>query len=358
MLKNDNIKIIYENEAIKNNAQLINSLGNKFLIVSGKTGAKKSGALDDFLEALKDKEYYLFDEIGENPKVETILKVNDFIDNYDCVVGIGGGSALDASKIIANLKYNKALNEEELFKQNFENERLPLILIGTTAGTGSEVNRVSVLTKMNGRKSSIRHDKLYGTIALCDPKYTYSLPLSIAKTTGVDALAHALESYFSNKATAESKEFATQAIELLLPALKNINNLSKEDKNNLYLGSLYGGLSINLTGTAFPHNVGYYLTENFNVPHGFACAIFEEDLLNYEEENNKEYFDEFIKTIKMGKDELISLINSLLPENNISISEETLKEILPRWQDNNSVKNTYGKMNINDIEKILRKKFL
>ena len=60
----------------------------------------------------------------------------------------------------------------------------------------------------------------------------------------------------------------------------------------------------------------------------------------------------------MDKDELISLINSLLPENNISISEETLKEILPRWQDNNSVKNTYGKMNVNDIEKILRKKFL
>lgn len=358
MLKSDNVKIIFGNNVVKDNEELINSLGNKFLIVSGKSGAKKSGALDDFLETIKEKDYFIFDEIGENPKVETILKVNDFIDNYDCVVGIGGGSVLDASKIIASLKYNKSLNEEELYKQQFENDNLPLILIGTTAGTGSETNKVAVLSKANGRKSSIHHNKLYATVALCDPKYTYSLPLNTVKTTGVDALAHALESYFNNKATAASKEYAIKAIELALPALKNIENPTKEEKDNLYLASLYAGCAIDITGTCFPHNVGYYLTENFNVPHGFACAIFEEDLLNYEEKNNKEYFNEFIKKTKTNKDELISLINSLLPENNISISEETLKEILPRWQDNNSVKNTYGKVSVNDIEKILRKKFL
>lgn len=358
MIKSNNIKIIYENEVIKNNANLINSLGNKFLIVSGKSGAKKSGALDDFLEIIKDKDYYLFDEIGENPKVETILKVNDFIDDYDCVVGIGGGSALDASKVIANLRFNKALTEEELFKQDFKNASLPLILIGTTAGTGSEVNKVSVLTKTDGRKNSIRTESFYATIALCDPKYTYSLPLNIAKTTGVDALAHAIESYFNNKATELSKENALKAIELALPALKNIDNLSKEEKDNLYLASLYAGMAIDVTGTIFPHNVGYYLTESFNVPHGFACAIFEEDLLDFEEKNNKEYFDEFIEKINMHKNELISIINSLLPEYNISLSEETLKEILPRWQDNNSIKNTYGNMTVDDVEKVLRKKFL
>ena len=150
-----------------------------------------------------------------------------------------------------------------------------------------------------------------------------------------------------------------KGIEYLLPCLQMIRNDPDEEiKDRIYKGSIYGGLAIDITGTTFAHNVGYYLTENYHISHGYACAVFQEDLFEYENENNKEYTDEFFKKIGISCEDYIKLINSLIPDYQITISEETLKEILPRWDNNNSVKNTYGSMNVMDIEKILRKKFV
>ena len=120
---------------------------------------------------------------------------------------------------------------------------------------------------------------------------------------------------------------------------------------------MYGGLAIDIAGTTFAHNVSYYLTENFHIPHGFACAVFQEDLFDFEIKNNKQYTDEFFSQINMDKKSYIELISSLIPTFNIALSEQTIKEILPRYENNNSVKNTYGQMNVSDIERILKKKF-
>ena len=359
MIESKKTKLIFGNNVIHDSKELINSLGKRYLIVTGKRSARLSGALGDFLDAIRGKDYILYDGISENPKVASVLEAAEVIDEVDCVVGIGGGSVLDAAKVIACLRYNKAATEEELYKQKWENDGLPLILIGTTAGTGSEVTKVSVLSKANGRKSSIHNDRFYPAYVLCDPKYTYSMSKAIAVSTGIDALTHCNESYFSNKATDESRAYALKGIGYLLPNLIRMKDfLNDKEKDDMYLGSLYGGLAIDITGTTFAHNVGYYLTENFHIPHGLACAVFQEDLFDFEEENNKEYTDEFFKAIGMNKDEYVKVINSLLPEISDTISEETLTEILPRWKDNNSVKNTYGHMTVEDVERILRKHFV
>lgn len=357
MVKSDKVNVIYGKDVVLENKELIRSLADKFLIVCGKNSARASGALDDVIEAIGDKEYVIYDRIRENPEVSSILEAAELLDGVGCVIGIGGGSPLDASKVIACLSGNKAQTEEELYAQKWENKGLPLILIGTTAGTGSEVTKVAVLSKANGRKSSIHNDNFYADYALCDPKYTRSMSQMTAISTAVDALTHCNESYFSNKATDRSREYAIRGIELLIPGLRSIYDLNEETRDDLYKGSLYGGLAIDVTGTTFAHNVGYYLTEEYHIPHGFACAIFQEDLFEYEAENNEEYAEEFFRRIKMSRQEYTELINSLIPDYNIVLDEETLKKILPRWNDNGSVKNTCGKMNVSDIERILRKKF-
>ena len=359
MIHSDKVNVLFGKGTVKDNKDLILSSGNKYLIVTDKNSARLSGALDDVLEVIGDKEYIIYDGISENPKVESLLEVAKLLEGVDCVIGIGGGSVLDAAKVISCLKTNKADTEEELYAQKWENKGLPLFLIGTTAGTGSEVTKVAVLSKANGRKSSIHNDRFYGTYALCDPVYTYSQPEKVAMSTAVDALTHCNESYFSNKANDRSREFSLKGISYLLPGLKAFKEgLSDRAKDDIYLGSLYGGLSIDITGTTFAHNVGYYLTENYHVPHGYACAIFQEDLFAFEKENNKEYTEEFFNRVGMTENEYVALINSLLPHYEISIDEETLKKILPRWENNNSVKNTYGHMSVDDIEKILRHKFV
>ena len=218
---------------------------------------------------------------------------------------------------------------------------------------------MAVLSKANGRKSSMHNDRFYATYALCDPRYTYSMSEYTATTTGVDALTHSNESYFNNKSTDKSRDYAIEGIKYLLPGLKKIKEgLTDEDKDDLYLGSLYAGLAIDITGTTFAHNVGYYLTENFHLPHGFACATFQRDLFDFEEKNSPEYTKEFFEKIGCTKDEYSDLIDSLLPDDEIVISEETLNEILPRWENNGSVKNTYGTMVQKDVEEILRKHFV
>lgn len=357
MIKSDKVNIIYGRDAVLKNRTEIRALGNRFLIVCGRNSARLSNALDDVLWVLSGKDYVIYDQIRENPEVSSILEASKLLENVDCVIGIGGGSALDAAKVIACLSRNKAETEEELYSQKWENKGLPLILIGTTAGTGSEVTKVAVLSKANGRKSSIHNDRFYADFALCDPKYTASLPKMIAISTAVDALTHCNESYFSNKATDQSREYAIKGIDLLLSGFKSLDNLNDGSRDELYKGSLYGGLAIDITGTTFAHNVGYYLTEQYHIPHGFACAIFQEDLFDFETAHNKEYVKGFFNRIKIDKDEYVKLINSLIPDYDISLDEQTLEEILPRWKDNGSVKNTYGEMTCDDIEKILRKKF-
>ena len=358
MIESNNVKVLYGKDAVLKNGDLIRSLGKKYLIVCGKNSARLSGALDDVLSVIGDREHVIYDRIRENPEVASILKAAGLLSDSTCVIGIGGGSPLDAAKVIASLKYNPAETEEELYAQKWKNRRLPLVLIGTTAGTGSEVTKVSVMSKANGRKSSIHNDLFYADYALCDPKYTFSMPYRTRVSTAVDALTHCNESYFSNKANEKSRGFALQGIGLILSGIRHLDNINERTCDDLYRGSLYGGLAIDITGTVFAHNVGYYFTENCRLPHGFACALFQEDLFEFEMHSSKDYTEAFFEQIGMKKEEYVELINSLLPENDIVMDEETLVRILPRWKDNGSVNNTLGKMTVEDIEKILRKKFV
>ena len=347
---------------LQKNKEIIKGMGKRcFIITSGSSG-KLSGAVDDLITILEefDIKYSMFDGIKQNPSVVSCIEAGRLANEFkaDFIVGIGGGSALDASKTAAVVANNPKLDEEGIYKQNWDKKPVPLILIGTTAGTGSEVTYVSVMTNKDGIKKSIHNDDLYARYAFGDPNYTKSMPITVRVSTAIDALAHLLESYFNNNANEISRAYSREGVRLLYPKLKlmaeNID-LNDESLETVYNASIIGGLAINITGTVFCHTLGYYFTEEYHLPHGIACCIFTDDLLEYEYENNREYTDEFFNSIQIDRKEMMEVIDSLLPDLNFRLSDEEIERIMPRYTNNNSVKNTYGTMTPDDIRKVLNK---
>ena len=347
---------------LQKNKTLIHELGKRCLIVTSGHSGRSSGALDDLIGILNEYsvDYEVFDGIRQNPTVASCIEAGRRAHSFgaDYLVGIGGGSAMDAAKTAAVVAANPELDEAGIYAQNWTKKPVPLVLIGTTAGTGSEVTYVSVMTNAQGLKKSIHNDDLYALYAFGDPNYTRSMPEKVRISTAIDALAHLLESYFNNNADEISRAYAREGVRLLHPKLKLLaerKDLTDEDLETLYDASILGGLAINRTGTVFCHTLGYYFTENYHLPHGIACAIFTNDLLDYEMENHPEYTSAFFDSLNIGFEELKRTVASLLPPREFTLSDEEIEAMLPRYTGNKSVKNTYGTMDENDIKKILEK---
>lgn len=333
-------KCLCGKNAVINNSSAFSSLGKSCLIVTGKKSAVLCGALDDAVSALKKEniEYEIFNEIGENPLISACHRAGEAARKAraDFILGIGGGSVLDASKAIAIYASNPELSPIDIYKREYSSDPLPVALIGTTAGTGSEVTAVSVLTNdETGRKKSISGPDCYAALSFCDPKYTESLPYGITVSTALDAFAHAVEGYFTEKCVGIIELYAEKCIPQIYGCLKELSqsgSVSPSLREPLYYGSLYAGLVINTCGTAFPHPLGYVLTENYGIPHGMACAAFFSDFIDrcllFAPEKAKKFFE-----LTDGIDEVKSVINSLVDLKGLSISDEEAKNYALRWQD-------------------------
>ena len=350
---------------VSDHAALFEAFGSRCALVTGKGAAVKSGALAD-VTAVLDRggiSFCVFDGIEQNPSVRSCIAAGQCAHAFGAafVVGIGGGSALDAAKAAAVFAANPGLDEEGFYRKAWENSPLPLLLVGTTAGTGSEVTKVSVLTDSRGRKHSIHDDRLFAAASFGDPKYTAALPRAITLSTGIDVLCHCAESWFNRNADELSRAYALQGIRLLFPPLQQAaegRDLGHAERAALYDASLLGGLAICETGTCFPHNVGYYLTETRKVPHGFASACFLPALLDITQEKNPACADRFFRELGIARGELLRLISLCLPETGISMTAEEIDAALPRWDNNNSVRNTCCEVSPAEIREILCALFL
>lgn len=359
-------RLITGKGCIKNNAELIGSFGKRCLIVCGAHGAKKSGALSDVTEVLEslEIEWETYDAIAQNPSLESCLEAGRLANAFkaDFIFGIGGGSALDAAKVAGVVASNPKLDEESFYAKNWPEKPIPVLLAGTTAGTGSEVTDVAVLTDSRARKHSIHDEKLFSTLSFGDPAHTMSLSKQVTLSTGVDALAHCLESACSKKASDISRAFSAKGISILVKVLAEAakaeeGSLSFLQREQLYNASILGGLAISITGTVFCHNVGYYFSENKGLPHGIACALFLPELVERMESECSVYFGEFLKTCGTDSKQLKELVCACMPQTGISMRADEIEAALPRWKDNGSVKNTYCTVTLEDIRNILTKMF-
>ena len=277
-----------ENALQKNESALL--IGKHALIVTGKTSAKASGALTD-VTAVLDKNgitYTIFDKIQENPPLLTCCEGGKLAATVgaDFVIGIGGGSPLDAAKAIAAFAANQGIAPEDIYDdKKRQNPTLPLVAIPTTAGTGSEVNYYSVLTLPDGeRKKTFKANDAWPRAAFVDPRYTYSLSHGSTVSCALDAFAHALESYLSPKSTVFSEQAALFAAKELWDVLSQAPaSFTPEMREQLIAAATAAGMAISVTGTGFPHPMGYSITLLDGIPHGKACAVFAGDYIDYNE---------------------------------------------------------------------------
>ncbi|MBR2078817.1 MAG: iron-containing alcohol dehydrogenase, partial [Clostridia bacterium] len=241
---------------------------------------------------------------------------------------------------------------------------LPIVLVGTTAGTGSEVGRVSVLTDPEtGRKKSIAPDDCYPALTFADSTYTCSMPYDITVSTALDALAHALEGYMSIKCSDIPTLFGEKAIELIWEGLMYLYNEKalpdSKLREKLYYGSLYAGITLAYCGTAFPHPLGYILTENYGVPHGKACTVYMEDFIKRSAEFEKEKTDRVLSIMKTDIDSFIKIINELTAITDIRMTEEEIQKYCVRFDIiPNNFKFSPGSFTKEDAVRVLREKFL
>lgn len=358
------VRVFSGDGAVVKNAEVFAGSGARCVLVTGKNSAVKSGALADVSEVLNRRgiPFCVYDGIEQNPSVESCISAGRTAHAFgaEFVIGIGGGSPLDAAKAAAVFAANPDLDEKRFYEKQWQNAPLPILLVGTTAGTGSEVTKVSVLTDRSGRKHSIHDDRLFAAAAFGDPKYTAALSLPITLSTGIDVLSHCTESYFSRSADEISRACAVRGIRLLYAPLLEAaegGELGYAHREALYDASLLGGLAICGTGTCFPHNIGYYLTENHGVPHGFASARFLPALLELVQEKDPKYAEGFFRESGVAREKLLYLIRVILPKDGITMTEEEIASALPRWENNHSVRNTCCDISTAEIREILEQQF-
>lgn len=273
-------KVHLEKGCVKKYTKELTSLGTKALIVTGRSSSKKNGSLSDVTQALTSEGvlYIIFDEIEENPSVETVMKGAKIgIDEHvDFVIGIGGGSPMDAAKGIALMIANPEENESLLYESR-PAPYLPVVAVPTTAGTGSEVTPWAILTRHDERtKQSIAH-RIFPTLALVDYSYMAFASRDIIVCTAIDALAHLIESYLNTKTTVFNRMTTEYGLRLwgsVKDCLLKGNALSESECQTLMLASTVAGMAIAHTGTSLPHGMSYYLTYEHGIPHGNAVGVF------------------------------------------------------------------------------------
>lgn len=193
----------------------------------------------------------------------------------DGILAIGGGTALDLAKALSVLAANERLALHDIAQQEHL-EKIPLIAVPTTAGTGSEATKVTVITDTDlKRKLNPGHPALIPDIVVLDPELTTSMPPKITAETGLDALAHAIEAYVSTLATPISDAFALEAIRLIGRSIRiaydEPQNLQARD--DMLRGSMFAGLAFSNSSTNLAHATARPLGTRFSLPHGLSVAL-------------------------------------------------------------------------------------
>jgi alcohol dehydrogenase class IV len=313
-------KLIFEKDCISKNNNVLAQYGKKAMIVTGRNSAKACGALQDVEAALKSNNipYIIYNKIENNPSLETVIEASNIGKNekVDFIIGIGGGSPIDASKAIAVLIAND-MSPEELFLNKF-NKALPIIAVPTTAGTGSEATPYSVLVRKDlETKVSFGNKDTFPVCAFLDPKYTSSLKIETTINTAVDAFTHVFESYLCKRSTILSSAFALEGIRMFGECIEALIQDKIDDviREKLMYVSLLGGVVIAQTGVTIPHGMGYCYTYFKNIPHGKANGFLMDAYIKFIYNEQKQKIDTAMNSMGFKSvSEFTSALEKLLGE--------------------------------------------
>jgi alcohol dehydrogenase class IV len=218
-----------------------------------------------------------FSGFRPNPRLEDVLEGCDVVarDRPDLVIGIGGGSAMDTAKLVRILPAGEAGRRAVLHGETdlLRTDAPPLVLVPTVSGSGSEVTRFATVYA-DGRKYSVDHARVLATVSVVDPDLAATCPPTVAFSCVLDALAHALESYWSVRSTDCSRALAGEALSALRKvAADGRRSLDGAARAHVAMSAIRAGRAIDATRTTAAHAFAYPTTVRFGVPHGLACAL-------------------------------------------------------------------------------------
>jgi len=283
---------------LRDYTQEFSGYGDKALIVTGRSSAS-NGSLDDVLAILGELNIAsdVFNGVEENPSDENVMEAVHMgrDSGSEFIIGIGGGSPLDAAKAVALLVSNPDKSSAALWEADSlrGRERLPVLAIPTTAGTGSEVTPFTILTTHERQtKASLPHF-LFPDKAFLDAKYMAHMPDSITLHTATDALSHLIEGYLSSRANLLCDRLVEGGLGIYgadngyLKSCMSKRQFDMPVRNTLLINSALAGIVITQTRTTLPHLMGYYFTYNKKTPHGAACGILLAEYMRFHQNKEK-----------------------------------------------------------------------
>jgi len=260
---------------------------SKVLVITD-PGVRKAGPFDRVKNVLEKAgvPFEVFDGIDIEPTMETLERCLKSIGShrFGAVIGLGGGSSIDVAKITAAMLTNGGDPQEYLGIEKIPRPGLPMIMISTTAGTGAEVTTNALLIdKREKVKKSFVSSYLIPEVAIVDPELTVTLPPETTAATGMDALAHCLESFISLRATPMTELFSLEGVRWISESLREAytNGTNTEARYGMTMGSLYGGIALTNAGTTAVHALAYPLGGRFGISHGVSNAIMLPYVMKY-----------------------------------------------------------------------------
>ena len=373
---------------VDNVADFAAPYGKKALIVTGRTSAKKSGLYDRVVAKLDAAHigHVLFDQVDANPLTTTALDGAALAKSESCdmVIAIGGGSIMDCAKGIAFMAVNKGDINDYIFNRKTSDNALPLIVIPTTCGTGSEGNGFGVLTNPEtGDKKSLRCNAIVPKVSIVDPVVMGTMPPHVLASVGFDALCHNIEAYTSKTAQPFTDALAHYAVTLLVqylvplykhvkataegkPAVLNETQLTKAWES-VTLASTIGGMVINTAGVTLAHGMEHPASGLKDITHGVGLAIIEPVAVEYTWSANPDKFGALARIFNYGDgselgEALRLIVHDLDLTTNLTELGFTKKDI-PWLVDNvyvvatGNIANTVAEISREDIEALYKKMF-
>ena len=259
--------------------EISNKLGQSILFITDK-GLMSLGLTEQTLKELKKiSSVEIFDDVEADPSKKTLLKAIEVGKKIKAtgVIGFGGGSSMDVAKLAALILGSGENLEEAWGVANAKGPRLPLVLIPTTAGTGSEVTPVSIITVGEEEKKGVSSSIILPDLAILDPDLTLGLPAGTTAATGIDAMVHAIEAYASSSKNNNpiSKMLSVEALKLLGGSIEKavFEGSNVEARGNMLIGAMLAGKAFANSPVAAVHALAYPIGGTFHVSHGLSNSL-------------------------------------------------------------------------------------
>lgn len=282
-------KIVFGQGEINKIESYVSPEYQKILIVTDRGVELKSDALNRIRSLLNTRTISVFSEVEENPSFSTLNKGKEMAREMGAqlILGLGGGSPMDAAKGIAVLASNNKEMDLYMSGAELDADPLPIVCVPTTSGTGSEATPYAVFSDTkNQNKGGFAHMGIYPTVSIIDPELTYSMPEELIINTGLDALTHAIEAYLSTESTVLSDNFSIHAIQIILENLTHASRKIHDAMDMLSYAAMIGGIAISMAGTILLHIMAYPLTVFHHIPHGRANAVLLPEFITFMEKNS------------------------------------------------------------------------